>query len=117
MLGFLIAFWATPNLTLGHLLFATTTTAYILVALVIEERTLVELHGDAYRERERIDYLQDYLRDLWNQSVSFHERGQSVEAAIAGIDLSAHADRFGGSADVNPIAVTRIFELLEGSDD
>ena len=53
MLGFLIAFWATPTMTVGHLLFASVVTAYVLVALVIEERTLVELHGDSYEDYRR----------------------------------------------------------------
>ncbi|MDX1578098.1 MAG: MBL fold metallo-hydrolase [Gemmatimonadota bacterium] len=70
-------------------------------------------HGDPYADRERIDHLQAYLRDLWNQTVSYHERGASVEEAIEGIDLSAHEDRFQGATDVNPIAVRRIFELLD----
>jgi protein-S-isoprenylcysteine O-methyltransferase Ste14 len=53
MLGFLIAFWATPTMSQGHLLFAAVTTAYILIALQIEERTLVHLHGDQYRDYQR----------------------------------------------------------------
>jgi methanethiol S-methyltransferase len=53
MLGFLIAFWATPVMTQGHLLFAAVTTAYVLVALQIEERTLVYLHGDRYQDYQR----------------------------------------------------------------
>jgi protein-S-isoprenylcysteine O-methyltransferase Ste14 len=62
-LGFIIAFWATPAMTQGHLLFAAVTTAYILVGIWLEERDLTALFGDQYRRyRQQVGMLVPFWR-------------------------------------------------------
>jgi methanethiol S-methyltransferase len=53
MLGFLIAFWAAPTMTAGHLLFSIAMTGYILIATQLEERDLVAALGNQYRDYRR----------------------------------------------------------------
>jgi len=73
--GWFFAFWATPTMTLSHLVFAVATTAYILIAIRLEERDLVAHLGHAYRDyRERVPMLIPFTRRRFEQSA--HTSGQ-----------------------------------------
>ena len=63
--GWLTAFWATPQMTVGHLLFTLGCTVYILVAIQMEERDLVDLHGDEYEAyQERVPMLVPFSKSV-----------------------------------------------------
>ncbi|HET9734522.1 MAG TPA: NnrU family protein [Burkholderiales bacterium] len=69
MLGFLIAFWAAPHMTLGHLVFSIATTGYILIGVFFEERDLAAFHGrDFARYREEVPAFVPFLRRRRNHA-------------------------------------------------
>jgi protein-S-isoprenylcysteine O-methyltransferase Ste14 len=55
--GWFFAFWATPTMTIVHLVFALLTTGYILVAIRLEERDLIEAHREYAGYRKRVPLL------------------------------------------------------------
>ncbi len=80
--GWFFAFWMTPTMTLSHLLFAMTTTAYILVAIQFEERDLLHEHGRAYADyRRRVPMLWPFGRRSAGASAS---AGPAVEVRADG---------------------------------
>ena len=75
-------------------------------------------HGNPFQDKERITYLQEYLRDLQARAAELHAQGLSYEEAAAQIDMTDHAEHYPQvtGPGVPPVTVQRIFELLdEGS--
>jgi protein-S-isoprenylcysteine O-methyltransferase Ste14 len=79
--GWMVAFWATPTMTAGHLLFAGALTAYILIAVQFEERDLTDVYGENYAEyRRRVPRFIPRLSGLSGTGAPVTARPQTVVA-------------------------------------
>jgi cyclase len=77
--------------------------------------TVLPGHGDAFTDKTKIDYFQAYLRDVWTEVSRLKKQGVSAEEAAKQADLTKHKDRLPiQGLGVPPIAVTRIYELIDG---
>ena len=71
--GWLLAFWVTPSMTVGHLVFSVGTTLYILIAIKLEERNLVEFHPEYADYRRRVPMLIPFTRPRSPAEPPLHE--------------------------------------------
>ena len=73
-------------------------------------------HGDPFKGKERIDWFQSYLRDLWKQGSALHDQKVNAADAAKRIDLTAHQAHYPAitAPGVNPAWVSRMFEVMEG---
>ena len=74
-------------------------------------------HGPPYQDRQRIDHVQAYFRDFLEQGRALHAAGVAAEDAAGQMDMTAHAENFPQitGPGVQPVAVLRLFELLDGA--
>ena len=76
-------------------------------------------HGDAFKGKERVDWFQAYLRDLWKQGSTLHDQRIPAAEAAKRIDMTAHKPHYPAitGPGVNVPAVLRMFEVMEGRAD
>ena len=76
-------------------------------------------HGDPFKGKERIDWFQAYLRDLWKQGTALHDQKVSAPDAARRIDMTAHKAHYPAItvAGVNAGWVARMYEVMDGRAD
>ncbi|MEE8301832.1 MAG: MBL fold metallo-hydrolase [Candidatus Tectomicrobia bacterium] len=83
----------------------------------LEFEIIVPGHGEPFRQREKIAYVQAFYRDLWAKTESLHNDGASVEQAAQQIDMTNHADTLGVTrVGFDPSAIARMYARMNGAD-
>jgi cyclase len=76
-------------------------------------------HGEPFKGKERIDWFQAYLRDLWKQASALHAQKVSAADAATRIDMTAHKGHYPAitAPGLNPGWASRLYEVMEGRAD
>ena len=77
---------------------------------------MVPGHGSPFTDRNRIDYVQAYYTDLWDQVAKMHKEGVSVEDAAKAVDMTGHKKLGITRVGTDPLAVARMYQRMEGVD-
>ena len=78
MFGFFLAFWATPEMTVGHLIFSISTTGYIIIALQLEEKDLIKAFGEQYKQYK--NQIPMFIPRPWKKISNKQEGAEEVIA-------------------------------------
>ena len=72
-------------------------------------------HGEPFKGKERIDWFQAYLRDLWKQATALHDQRVPAADAAKRIDMTAHKAHYStiNGPGINPLYAARIYEVIE----
>ena len=84
-------------------------------AKALDFEIVVPGHGPPFSDRSRIDLVQAYYRDLWAGVAALHAQGVDAETAAATMDLTQHGALGVEQVGADPLAVARIYALLEGA--
>lgn len=76
-------------------------------------------HGEPFKGKERIDWFQAYLRDVWKQSAALHDQKVPAAEAAKRVDMTAHKAHYPGinGPGINPLIMARMYEVMEGRAD
>lgn len=85
-------------------------------AKALDFELVVPGHGPPFSDRSRIDLVQAYYRDLWSGVAALHAQGVDAASAAATVDLTEHGALGVEQVGADPLAVERIYALLEGAE-
>ena len=76
-------------------------------------------HGEPFKGKERIDWFQAYLRDIWKQSAALHDQKVPAADAAKRVDMTAHKAHYPSitGPGINPLIMARMYEVMEGRAD